>query len=244
MHKTMIEIGNFFFKFRNKLFPVIVIALFAIASPTHTILGSEDNATTKDIIAIIIALSGLAIRGWVIGYAYIKRGGMNKKVYAENLVTEGIFGICRNPLYVGNVLIYIGVFLLHGDPLVATLGIIVFLFIYQCIILAEEAYLADKFGVGYQHYCADVPRWALRLNLLKASTEGMSFDTRKAIMKDYSTIATTLVMLALTLLYKQATASATLKTETFIPFAVFITVIICCALAIRVWKKKSSTQKA
>jgi protein-S-isoprenylcysteine O-methyltransferase Ste14 len=194
MKKLMIDIGNFLFKYRNKLFPLIVVAIFAIESPRMSALGS--------IIAVAIALSGLIIRGLVIGYAYIKRGGVNKKVYAENLVTEGLFGVCRNPLYVGNMLIYAGVFLLHGSPLVAIIGIGLFLFIYQCIIYAEEAYLENKFGEGYKNYCSEVPRWIPNLTNYKSSTEGMSFDFGKALKKDYSTIATTLGMLALTQIYK------------------------------------------
>ena len=69
--------------------------------------------------AVLIAMSGLAVRGVVIGLAYIKRGGLNKKVYAANLVTEGMFSVCRNPLYVGNMLIYTGEFLMFGNPLVS-----------------------------------------------------------------------------------------------------------------------------
>lgn len=245
MKQTMIRIGNFFFKTRNKAFPIIVVALFALALPAQTVLGSTHLADVKDLVAIALALSGLAVRGVVIGYAYIKRGGLNKKVYAENLVTEGMFGVCRNPLYVGNVLIYVGVFLLHGDLLVTISGIVVFLFIYQCIVLAEEAYLADKFGEGYQHYCADVPRWTLALSKFKTSTEGMKFNFTRAIMKDYSTIATTLVMLALTQLYKILAAPADAPGGVSVMgLGAFMVAIILCALLIRVWKKNTSIQKA
>ena len=202
MKKTMISIGNFFFRYRNRLFPVIVIALFAIAPPSQTFLGREDYLPIKDAVAVLIALSGLAFRSLVIGYAYIKRGGMNKKVYADNLVTEGLFAICRNPLYVGNVLMYIGVFLLHGAPMVALSGIVLFLFIYQCIILAEEAYLHAKFGEGYEAYCRDVSRWVPAFSKFREATDGMTFNARLAIKKDYSTMATTFVTLLLTQLYK------------------------------------------
>ena len=110
---TIIKIGDFFFKYRNKVFPLIIFIMFVLFSPTSSFIN-ERIENIKDIIACVISISGLVIRGIVIGYAYIKRGGRNKKVYATELVTEGMFTICRNPLYFGNMLIYGGVVLMHG----------------------------------------------------------------------------------------------------------------------------------
>ncbi len=69
------------------------------------------------IIGLIITVSGQVIRGATIGLAYIIRGGKNKKVYAEDLVTTGIFAHCRNPLYVGNILMLAGVGVLSNSLL-------------------------------------------------------------------------------------------------------------------------------
>ncbi len=198
MQQTMISIGNFFFKYRNKAFPLITVMLFAIAVPPHDLFGSPGLENAKDVIALLIAGLGLVVRGSVIGFAYIKRGGVDKKVYAENLVTSGIFGICRNPLYVGNILICIGIFLMHGNPGVMIAGIGFYLFIYQCIVLAEETYLRNKFGAGYAAYARDVPRWLPQFANLKTATAGMTFNYKKVLFKDYGTIATTLIMLILT----------------------------------------------
>lgn len=245
MKPTMIRIGNFFFKYRNKLFPLIILVLFALQPPSETLLSSKYLASIKDWVAMLIAISGLALRGLVIGYAYIKRGGMNKQVYAENLVTEGLFGVCRNPLYVGNVLIYVGVFMLHGAPLIMLSGIAAFLFIYQCIVYAEEAYLEEKFGEGYKNYCRDVSRWGINLRRFKASTEGMSFNFGRAIQKDYSTIATTFIMLAVTEIYKQlATSEGDLSSQEVRTLFLLILMIGLWAGFIRFLKKRASKQSA
>ena len=76
-----------------------------------------------------------------IGLAYIIRGGKNKKVYAEDLVTTGIFAHCRNPLYVGNILMLAGVGILSNSLLYVVIMIPFFLFVYQAIVLAEENFL-------------------------------------------------------------------------------------------------------
>ncbi|WEX74843.1 hypothetical protein PYH37_000137 [Sinorhizobium numidicum] len=102
----MIHFGNFLFRYRNLIFPLLILSLFVTVPPPGEIWASTTLERIKDVIVILFALSGLALRATVIGYAYIQRGGLKKKVYAKKLVTEGMFGICRNPLYVGNVLIY------------------------------------------------------------------------------------------------------------------------------------------
>lgn len=199
----MISIGNFLFKYRNALFPLYILALFLLfRPPVGWNQGSESGGSVQDLVAVGVALSGLVVRGVVIGLAYIKRGGLNRKVYAENLVTEGMFSVCRNPLYVGNMLIYTGQFLMFGNPWCFLIGVASFGFIYECIIAAEENYLREKFGVAYAEYCRDVPRWLPRLSKLGEATTGMKFDWKKVIFKDYPTMCSTLIFLACTQLWE------------------------------------------
>jgi protein-S-isoprenylcysteine O-methyltransferase Ste14 len=61
-----------------------------------------------DALGVVVLAGGLALRSLVVGLAYIKRGGKGKKVYADALVTDGIFAHSRNPLYLGNILILCG----------------------------------------------------------------------------------------------------------------------------------------
>ena len=204
MTAAMIGIGNFFFKYRNKAFPVIVVALMLMAPPSSPLHGSTALEHAKDLAAVLLVFAGLALRATVIGYAYIQRGGLAKRVYAKDLVTEGMFGVCRNPLYVGNMLLYSGFFLFHGNPLVVALGIATFAFIYQCIVLAEEEFLEQKFGDAYRAYCRDVPRWGLRLSNFRRSTDGLVFNVRRIVVKDYSTVSAALITLLAIEFYRLA----------------------------------------
>ncbi|MBY0354832.1 MAG: isoprenylcysteine carboxylmethyltransferase family protein [Rickettsiales bacterium] len=239
MHALMVNIGNYLFRYRNRVFPLIIIALFAIAPPPSEILGSPKLDTLKDMLAFFITLSGLALRGLVIGYAYIKRGGLNKKVYAEHLVTQGLFSLCRNPLYVGNMLIYIGIFLMHGNPWITVTGIALFAFIYQCIIYAEERYLLEKFAEGYRAYCADVPRWGIRISGFSAATSDMAFNFRRVVLKDYSTIANALITLSLTEIYEHVALSRPNESD---DYWLYLTggIVLCLGAAVMVrWMKKT-----
>lgn len=184
----LVKTGDFLFRYRNVLFPIFLILICCIRPPVNEYEGKEYFEQIKDVFALLITLVGLGIRAAVIGYKYIKRGGLNKKVYAENLVTDGFFATCRNPLYVGNMAMYLGIFLMHGDPLVMAIGMGVFFFIYTAIIAAEEYFLRNKFGASYEEYCRDVPRWLPHLGRLKGATEGMQFNWGRVIAKDYTTM--------------------------------------------------------
>jgi protein-S-isoprenylcysteine O-methyltransferase Ste14 len=203
MNRLAIRIGAFFFRYRNIAFPVFVAALFLLVPPPGKLFGSKSLELAVDAGALAISVLGLAMRAVVIGYAYIKRGGKDKRVYAADLVTEGVFGISRNPLYLGNLLICVGMFLMHGDPYVLLIGVTVYAFVYVCIVQTEEAYLGKKFGAAYRAYAANVPRWWPKFSRFRDATDGMAFNFRRVLQKDYTTIASTLSVLALIELYEE-----------------------------------------
>lgn len=184
----MIPIGNFFFKYRNFLFIFLYLALF-IPSPelfTAEAFG-EKYYFWPIILGLVITVYGQAIRGATIGLAYIVRGGKDKKVYADTLVTEGIFNHCRNPLYVGNILMLLGVGILSNSLYYVGILIPLFLFIYQAIVLAEENFLRNKFGQQFNDYCSRVNRWWIRLRGLSTTFSGMKFNAKRWILKEYNT---------------------------------------------------------
>ena len=98
----MVKLGNLLFHNRNWLFPLFYVILF-IPSPEVF-----SDPVTAMLIGFGIAIIGQIIRIITIGLVYIVRGGRNRRVYADDLVTTGIFSHCRNPLYVGNILILAG----------------------------------------------------------------------------------------------------------------------------------------
>ncbi len=226
MKTIMISIGEFLFRYRNQVFPLIIVALFVLAAPSLALFDSKALEQVKDWVALLIALSGLVLRATVIGYVYIRRGGHNKSVYASDLITEGMFAVCRNPLYVGNMLIYASIFLMHGHPIVVIAGIGLFAFMYKCIVLAEEAYLEEKFRDGYRDYRAAVPRWLPRFSRFAEATEGMTFKFRRVLLKDYSTVGATLIALSLVKIYERIVLPDPLQyTGDFVQFGFLIVVL-------------------
>ena len=184
----MIQIGNFFFKYRNLLF-ILLYGLLFLPSPelfTENIFHAEYK-TWPLIIGLFVTVLGQAIRGGTIGLAYIVRGGKDKKVYAEHLVSTGIFSHCRNPLYVGNILMLLGVGILANSLIYVAIIMPLFLFIYQAIVLAEENFLRGKFGADFDAYCARVNRWIPSLKGIGATFSSMEFNWKRWVLKEYTT---------------------------------------------------------
>jgi protein-S-isoprenylcysteine O-methyltransferase Ste14 len=187
LYSWNIAVGNFFFRYRNALFPLVIVVASLTLRP-EVILQSWIVDRVLGLAGIVIALTGQAVRLITIGFDYIHRGGKDGKVYAGRLVRGGIYGLTRNPMYLGNSLIAIGVTMLMGSPLGYLIVIPFFLFVYQAIIAAEEAYLRNKFGAEYEDYEANVNRIVPSLSRIKESFAGMRFDWRRSIKKDIGTV--------------------------------------------------------
>jgi protein-S-isoprenylcysteine O-methyltransferase Ste14 len=197
----MVAIGNFFFKYRNWIFILFYAALFIPSWPLFSPGTFGPHYYIWPIgIGLIITVLGQLVRGLTIGLAYIVRGGKEGKPYAEGLVTEGIFNHCRNPLYVGNILMLLGVGILANSLVYVAIVIPIFLFIYQAIVLAEENFLRGKFGPGFDQYCQKVNRWFPNLSGIGKTLRSMHFNWRRWILKEHTTQFIWLIGITLLLL--------------------------------------------
>jgi protein-S-isoprenylcysteine O-methyltransferase Ste14 len=192
--------GNWLFTYRNKVFPLVLLGLFAVFRPGLA-GGSYGLERLVDVLGLATALAGQALRAAVIGFAYIKRGGLNKRVHADTLVTEGFFAHARNPLYVGNLLILLGLFLIQHNPWVYVLGGGFFLLAYVAIVAAEEDYLYRRFSDQYTEYCRRVNRWVPDFRGLGQTMQGMRFNWRRVVLKDYASSYTWMLVAAALWLY-------------------------------------------
>ena len=197
MSAATVRVGAFFFRYRNALGPALFVLALLIARPTIP-FGSVALKSAFEIAGIGIALIGHALRAVTIGYDYIERGGRDRQVYASRLVQGGMFAHCRNPLYVGNILLAVGFALVVHAPGFYLIVLPVTVYAYHAIVRAEEAFLHDKFGPAYKHYCKRVNRWVPSLMGWRASVHGMHFNWQRVLVKEYNTIF--LSLLALTVL--------------------------------------------
>lgn len=184
----MVAIGNFFFKYRNWIFILFYGALFIPSWPLFSPEKFGPNYYLWPIVlGLLITCLGQLIRGLTIGLAYIVRGGKEGKPYADGLVTDGIFNHCRNPLYVGNILMLLGVGILANSLVYVAIVIPIFIFIYQSIVLAEEHFLRKKFGASFDEYCKKVNQWWPNLKGISNTFGSMKFNWKRWILKEHTT---------------------------------------------------------
>jgi protein-S-isoprenylcysteine O-methyltransferase Ste14 len=84
---------------------------------------------------------------------------INPNARPEHLVTEGPFGITRNPIYLADTLLLIGVGLVSGIVWFLPIALIAAFVTKKAAIDKEERWLADKFGKRYRDYAKRVRRW-------------------------------------------------------------------------------------
>lgn len=181
----MLKTGTIFFRYRNTLFPLVFSLLYF--EKTWPVFHNEQAKIWEIFIGIAVTLSGQTLRALTVGLVYIKRGGRKKQVYAEKLVQSGIFSHCRNPLYLGNLLILTGVGIVSNSWLFIVFGLPFFLFAYLAIIHTEEDYLQNKFGQEFKDYCKRVNRIIPNFSGMGSTIRSMEFHWKRLIVKEYAT---------------------------------------------------------
>lgn len=194
MNSPLVQAGRFWFRKRGLMLPIAVI-LYLLPSPQLI----QDPAIVG-LSGLAIALVGQLIRSANVGLEYIIRGGKEHKVYAETLVTGGIYSHVRNPMYLGNMFLLVGVAIASNSWLFVLAGIPIGVLIHVAIIAAEEDFLRNKFGVEFDAYCARSPRWFPKLAGLRGTLCRAPFNLRRVLVKEYQKPFDWLVALALIVL--------------------------------------------
>jgi protein-S-isoprenylcysteine O-methyltransferase Ste14 len=108
-------------------------------------------------------------------YALMRRGtNVNPLRPATALVTEGVFGWTRNPMYVGVSFAVIGIALVFAVDWLLLLFVASLVLLHYGVVLREEQYLEHKFGDGYRCYKSDVARYLrpIKPRVVSSSTTG------------------------------------------------------------------------
>lgn len=107
---------------------------------------------------LILLLPGVFFAMWSIYAQMTKaRGTPLPMLPTQNLLVDGPFKLCRNPMTLGTILMYLGVSLIAGS-----ISSIVFVLVLAALLLAylkgiEEAELEARFGQAYLEYKASTP---------------------------------------------------------------------------------------
>ena len=117
------------------------------------------SAPTQVLGGLMIA-GGVGVMLYCTGlFARVGRGTPIPAAPPENLVIRGLYRYSRNPIYVADVTVWFGIFLLQGHAALLLYAVIATTAVELAIVLWEEPGLVRRFGSDYDAYRARVPRW-------------------------------------------------------------------------------------
>ncbi len=190
----MSGLSSKFFTYRSYTPIPFVVVMLVFAYPNIWSLAA----------GFIIALTGELIRLWGVSWAGSETrttGGVG----GTYLIVSGPFAHLRNPLYLGNILMYTGLGIMSFAlfPWLQIAGFLFFSFQYYMIVQAEEKYLEETFGEEFKAYKTSVPRFIPRLTKYKAgSLEQPSYDIKKGLKSENRSLqAFTFVVVTILLIW-------------------------------------------
>ncbi|MCW8849138.1 MAG: isoprenylcysteine carboxylmethyltransferase family protein [Melioribacteraceae bacterium] len=176
----MKSLAKFLFKYRSYTPLPFVLVMFVF----------YDGNIQSWAVGSIICLFGELLRIWGVAYA----GSLTRtttSVKAKSLITGGPFAHVRNPLYIGNILIYLGFGIITFAlfPYLQIVALAWFVFQYTLIIKLEEGFLEIKFGDQYSEYKKNVPRIFPKLFVFNHENEmNVKPNYLKALKSETSTL--------------------------------------------------------
>lgn len=179
--------GDYLFKFRSYLPIILLITGIWVKVYQEAFSGGANESLVAEILeelGIVAGILGLMVRILTIGYTPKNTSGRNTKEgqIADTLNTTGLYSLVRNPLYLGNYLMWVSLAMITGNLWFVLLFTLGFWIYYERIIYAEEAFLRKKFGQTYVEWASQTPSFIPKhFNYVKPSIE---FSWKKVAKKE------------------------------------------------------------
>jgi protein-S-isoprenylcysteine O-methyltransferase Ste14 len=151
----MLRLGGWLFKRRTWLPLPLALALLLIPSTAEPTLLLE-------VCGASLVACGELLRLW--GVRHIGVISRTRSERLGPLVDRGPFGYVRNPLYLGNIGLWVGFAINAGLVWLAPILALVLGVEYHAIVRWEEGLLESRMGAPYRDYAARVPRWLPRFS--------------------------------------------------------------------------------
>jgi len=148
---TTTRLGGWLFRHRTSLPLPVALAILTLR------IGEAPPSAALLVAGVAVTAGGELLRLWAV--QYIGTISRTRSDRLGPLIAGGPFAYVRNPLYIGNIALWVGFAvtarLLWLAPVVAVLlGLE-----YQAIVRWEEQLLESRLGDAYRDYAARVPRW-------------------------------------------------------------------------------------
>jgi len=180
------RVGAWLFRARGWIPVPFLVATAALA----------DGPSWTTAVGLLLVGVGLGIRVWSV--AHIGPSSRTRTAEVKKLIYTGPYELSRNPLYVGNLVLYVALGLLAGAPGWGAVLFVSMVVHYNLIIRWEEWNLEQRLGEVYRSYRNRVPRWIGSSAPVHAATPRESADIRwpRAWRSERSTLVAVGVVVA------------------------------------------------
>ncbi|HUK32669.1 MAG TPA: isoprenylcysteine carboxylmethyltransferase family protein [Vicinamibacterales bacterium] len=175
----MSRTGGWLFRQRTWLPLPLVAALLLI--PPRT-----DAPASLLVVGAIVVAAGEAIRLWAV--LHIGAISRTRSDRLGPLVASGPFGYVRNPLYVGNILLWTGFSIASRVVWLTPVVVVLLALEYHAIVRWEEQLLTARIGEPYARYMRDVPRWLPSLATRESSASTAIFSWKQTLFSERGTL--------------------------------------------------------
>jgi len=148
---TTIQLGGWLFRHRTALPLPVAVAILVLR------VGEAPPSARLVAAGIVVTALGELVRLW--GVHHIGVISRTRSERLGPLVASGPFAILRNPLYAGNIALWVGFALAARLVWLAPLILLLLGLQYHAIVRWEERLLESRLGDAYRAYATRVPRW-------------------------------------------------------------------------------------
>ncbi|MFH1008378.1 MAG: isoprenylcysteine carboxylmethyltransferase family protein [Candidatus Latescibacterota bacterium] len=187
LREELCKQGSWLFRWRSYL-PLLLLPLLILGLGNSEVLGETAGDVADgfwEVFCVVLSFLGLGIRCLTIGYVPKGTSGRNTRAQkASTLNTTGMYSVVRNPLYLGNFMVTLGIILFAEPWLYFLIAVLAFWFYYERIVFAEEEFLRSEFGPPFLEWAEKTPAFLPRLKNWQQGD--LSFSFRNVLKREYT----------------------------------------------------------
>ena len=189
--------GNWLFKRRSwlplVLYPFAVAIIYFYPDTTYAHITS----TRWGLFCFAVSFLGLIVRAMTVGFTPKGTSGRNTNEgqVAETLNQTGIYSVVRHPLYLGNFLMWLGLFMFIGVWWFVLICALAYWIYYERIMYAEEEFLRRSYSAQYESWASRTPAFLPRFSGWISSQ--LDFSFRNVLKREYNGLFATVVSFVL-----------------------------------------------